>query len=406
MTWQPSDGLSPWYDAISRLLHAGHLASGSDLPALANSVTESLGVHVVIHLADMEQRALRTLETPPGRANPPMPIEGSLAGRAFMMVVPIRSHEPPGRLWLPLVDGTERLGVLEVLPAEGLDPEDDTLRRGCELLASLLGHLIVAKVPYGDTISRSRRSQPLSTAAQLLWRLLPPLTFANGRMVISAILEPCYDVGGDAFDYAVDGDVVRMAVIDAVGHGLDAGLTVAVGLSALRAARIAGSGLVDVAAAADQALTDQFSDVRYATGVLAELDLDTGALSYINAGHPPAVLIRSGRAVAHLQGGRRLPLGLVDGSTAEPATEVLEPRDRVLFYTDGVVEARNADGEPFGVSRLVDVAEKHAAAGLTAPETLRRVSHAIIDHQGGQLQDDATLVLLEWSPPAETDMVP
>jgi len=70
------------------------------------------------------------------------------------------------------------------------------------------------------------------------------------------------------------------------------------------------------------------------------------------------------------------------------------------------VEARNADGEAFGVSRLVDVAEKHAAAGLTAPETLRRVSHAIIDHQGGQLQDDATLVLLEWSPSVETDMVP
>jgi sigma-B regulation protein RsbU (phosphoserine phosphatase) len=406
MTGRPGDGLSPWYDAIARLLHAGHVASGSDLPALANSVMKPLGVHVVIHLADLEQRALRALVTSPGRANPPMPIEGSLAGRAFMMVVPTTSHEPPGRLWLPLVDGTERLGVLEILPAEGLDPEDDTLRRGCDLLASLLGHLIVAKVAYGDTISRSRRSQPLSTAAQLLWRLLPPLTFANGRMVISAILEPCYDVGGDAFDYAVDGDVARLAVIDAVGHGLDAGLTVAVGLSALRAARIAGGGLVEIAAAADEALTGQFADVRFATGVLAELDLDTGTLSYVNAGHPPAVLIRSGRAVAHLQGGRRLPLGLVDGSTAEPATEVLEPGDRVLFYTDGVVEARNADGEAFGVSRLVDVAEKHAAAGLTAPETLRRVSHAIIDHQGGQLQDDATLVLLEWSPSVETDMVP
>ncbi len=405
MTWRPGDGLSPWYDAIARLLHAGHLASGSDLPDLANGVMEPLGVEVVIHLADLEQRSLRALVTPPARALPPLSIEGSLAGRAFMLVVPITSQEPPRRLWLPLVDGTERLGVIEIILGEGIDPEDETLRRGSGLLASLLGHLVVAKVPYGDTISRTRRSQPLSTAAQLLWRLLPPLTFANGRMVLSAILEPSYDVGGDAFDYAVDGDVVRMAVIDAVGHGLDAGITVAVGLSAMRAARTAGSGLVEIAAAADKAITTQFSDVRFATGVLAALNLDTGALSYINAGHPPAVLIRSGRAVAHLQGGRRLPLGLTDGSTVEPATEVLEPGDRVLFYTDGVVEARDADGEPFGVSRLVDVAEKHAAAGLTAPETLRRVSHTVIDHQGGQLQDDATLVLLEWSPPAETDMV-
>jgi phosphoserine phosphatase RsbU/P len=402
----PDDGLPQWHDAVARLLRAGHLATGSDLPALVNSVVEPMGVEAVIHLADLEQRALRALVTPPARARPPVPIEGSLAGRAFMFVVPVTSQEPPRRLWLPLVDGTERLGVLEVILGDGIDPEDGTLRRGCDLLASLLGHLVVAKVAYGDTISRTRRSQPLSTAAQLLWRLLPPLTFANARMVISAILEPCYDVGGDAFDYAVDGDVARLTVIDAVGHGLDAGLTVAVGLSALRAARADGKDLVDVAAAADEALTGQFTDVRFATGVLADLDLNTGTLSYLNAGHPPAVLIRSGRAVAHLQGGRRLPLGLIDGSTAELATEDLEPGDRVLLYTDGVVEARDADGEPFGVARLVDVAEKHAVAGLTAPETLRRVSHALIDYQGGQLQDDATLVLLEWSPPAATDLVP
>ncbi len=191
MTWRPGDGLSPWYDAIARLLHAGHLASGSDLPDLANSVMEPLGVQVVIHLADLEQRSLRALVDSAGRATtaavdrgqPRWP--GVHDGRAdhiaratgTALVALGRRYRAPrrrrGHSW-----------------RRGLDPEDDTLRRGCGLLASLLGHLIVAKVPYGDTISRTRRSQPLSTAAQLLWRLLPPLTFANGRMVISAILEP------------------------------------------------------------------------------------------------------------------------------------------------------------------------------------------------------------------------
>ena len=88
------------------------------------------------------------------------------------------------------------------------------------------------------------------------------------------------------------------------------------------------------------------------------------------------------------------------------ASEILQPGDRVLFYTDGYTEARDAEGEPFGVSRLVDIAEWHAAAGLSTPETLRRLSHAIGEHQGGELHDDATLVLLEWAPAAGRVLLP
>jgi serine phosphatase RsbU (regulator of sigma subunit) len=68
----------------------------------------------------------------------------------------------------------------------------------------------------------------------------------------------------------------------------------------------------------------------------------------------------------------------------------------VLLFTDGVIEARSKVGELFGVDRLADLVAREAAAGQPAPETMRRVMHAILAHQAGALQDDATTMLVEW----------
>jgi serine phosphatase RsbU (regulator of sigma subunit) len=103
-----------------------------------------------------------------------------------------------------------------------------------------------------------------------------------------------------------------------------------------------------------------------------------------------------------------VPLGLghLLDRKVRPAQENLEPGDRLLLYTDGVTEARDVDGAEFGVERLIDLTERHADSGLPPPETLRRVSHAVLEHQGGRLQDDATLLLLEWTAEAQADVVP
>ena len=84
----------------------------------------------------------------------------------------------------------------------------------------------------------------------------------------------------------------------------------------------------------------------------------------------------------------------------------MEPGDRLLLHTDGVTEARAAAGEMFGLSRLADLAERHIGSGLPAVETLRRLSHAVTEHQGGQHQDDATLILVEWSAAAAANSEP
>jgi serine phosphatase RsbU (regulator of sigma subunit) len=227
-------------------------------------------------------------------------------------------------------------------------------------------------------------------------------------MIISVVLEPCYEAGGDGFDYSIDNSLAHLALVDTSGHGLRAGLGAGVALSALRASRRAGGDLVAGGRAVDAAFAEQFGDSRLATAFLAALDLDTGLLSYVNAGHPPPLVVRAGRVVCRLDEGRRLPLGVADprGARSEVATVRLERGDRLLCYTDGITEARRRDGAMFGEEQLVALVEHGGDAGLPAPEVLRRLSHAVLAHLDGPPTDDATLMLVEWSSAAARRILP
>jgi sigma-B regulation protein RsbU (phosphoserine phosphatase) len=397
-----------WFAALRAVLERSHLWTPEDIPASVNAAVAELGLRVRIWLVDYEQVALRALIGAGGETPEPVPVDGSLPGRAFVRVESMPPHGGQGgdrRWWVPMVDGTDRLGVMEFVVSGDGGTDDPEFLRHCELFAGLVGHLLATSSERGDLIDRTRRTRPMSTGSQLLWQLLPPLTASTDRVVTSAILQPCYEVGGDGFDYALDGTTAQLVILDAVGRGLRAGLACAVALAAIRATRNAGKGLDDQARAADAALTEQFTDTRFATALLAELDLETGRLRYLNAGHPAPLLLRRGRFVRELATRGRMPLG-IDDPSAVVAEQVLEPDDRLLLYTDGVTEARTPAGDRFGVDRLVDLAEQHESAGLPAPETLRRLAHAVVDHQSGAPTDDATLMLVQWSNPAALNTVP
>jgi hypothetical protein len=387
-----------WYAALADLLDRSHHATGAELPAEINAALRPLGVTVTIYLVDHEQRRLRPVPEP-GRAAPAsvsgsLPVDEGPAGEAYTAVSTVA--DPPGtRLWIALVDGTERLGVVEIAYA-ALAAGDPGLPGRCARLVGLIGHLVATKSGYGDDLAVVRRSRPMSTAAELLLCLMPPLTFSSRRMVVSAVLEPAYECGGDAFDYAVGPTRAYLATLDAMGHGLRAGLGGAVVLAATRACRRAGAPIEAAAREADSALAGQFDDLRFVTGVLADLDLDTGRLRYLNAGHPEPLLLRGGKVTGALSGGRQLPLGL-GGDRTEVTEEALEPGDRLLFYTDGAVEAPAADGRPLGLDRLIDLVEETAFAGLPTPEALRRLTRNVLTGDDPP-RDDATLMLVEWPP--------
>jgi hypothetical protein len=412
--------VSPGERALSGLLHQAHLAAPQDVPGLLDRHAAELGARdVVAYLADLQQNVLVPFLGAPGpgmtRQVEALEVDSTLAGRAFQHVE-VLTQDIPGhgtRVWLPMLDGTERLGVLGVTIADqaALEDDDGLLRTRLLRYASLGADVVMTKTLYGDTIVRLRRRQDMGLAAEMQWGLLPPLTFASQQVTISGALEPAYEVAGDSVDYAVDPGYARLAVFDGMGHGLTSAHLAVLTVTAYRNARRAGKTLTETAAAIETAVTTVFRGEAFTTGLLVELDTQTGELHWINAGHPTPLLLRQGRLVKSLDLDPALPFGLGELGATSPGrltvgSESLEPGDQVLLYTDGVVEARSPQGAFFGVQRLTDLIARHLASGLPTPEAMRRVVRSLLNHQQGQLTDDATMLLAEWRTDRPTDWLP
>ncbi|KOX05583.1 PP2C family protein-serine/threonine phosphatase [Micromonospora profundi] len=368
-----------------------------ELSLLVTRAAPAIGAtEVVIYLADYTQSSLVPL-LGAGLVRDELTIETTLAGRAFTSLDVQRAAETPDRLWVPLLLGCERLGVLEVVSPDAGDAAMDV---PAWELAVNIAQVLVNRRLYGDVVERMRRRLPMQVAAEIVWGLLPPLTFATDELVITAILEPCYDVGGDIFDYALNGDVLSVGLFDTCGHGIKASTLASLVVSAYRNARRSGLDLADTATSIDRWVHSEHPG-SFATALLAELDRRTGQLRIINAGHPGAMLLRDGKAIRELPGPTALPLGLGYLSAGAPRVhqEELHPGDRILAYTDGITDAKSADGERFGLDRLVDFVGRALNDGLPSPETMRRLVRAVLAYQDDQLDDDATAMFLEWRPP-------
>jgi serine phosphatase RsbU (regulator of sigma subunit) len=403
-----------WARVLTTVIDGSHLVRAEHLSALVDAAVREVGLSAEVLLVDLAERVFTTIGPEAGNR---VAVVGTMPGRAYQLGEILTGTDGTGRVWwVPLLDGTDRVGVLRIGVAPGTDAalvNDATLRRRLWTLAGLMGHVVMAKVVYSDRLRRRRSDGPLSLPSELLWQLLPPRTFATERVVVSALLQPHREVAGDAYDYNVEGDEVDVAVFDAVGHDVHAGVTTALAITAIRNARRAGErDLAAIAAWADDFVAAQAGPLQFATAVLARFDAATGVLHYLLAGHPPPLLLRQGKIVKELTAPPRLPLGVkpLARTASETRTTVmreqLEPGDRLLFYSDGITEARDARGEFFGERRLVEFTEHAAAAELSAPETLRRLGVAVMDHQRGQLQDDATLVLVDWFTEGHQRMFP
>jgi serine phosphatase RsbU (regulator of sigma subunit) len=295
-------------------------------------------------------------------------------------------------MYLPLLDGSDQVGVM-ALTLDSVRADD---RRFLRRLASLVADMLVTKNAYTDQFFQARRREPMSVSAEIQWSLLPPLSMAVPQVEVAGILEPAYRVAGDSFDYALNDNILHMAVIDAMGHGLDAAAMATIAIGAYRHARRVFVSLAEKYAFMDDAISRQFGPDHFVTAQLMHINIATGELELVNAGHPAPLLIRNGRVVRQLESATTLPVGF-GGEAPRVREHMLQPGDRVLCYTDGIIEEHVTGQEPFGEEHLIACINR---LGKEPPEgvraDLRRLSHTLKRERGGRTSDDATLFMIEW----------
>lgn len=361
-------------------------------PLVAGAVNRFGGRNPALLLQDYGQLVLVPL---PGRelaAGEAVPIDGSPAGAAFLRGVPVEVPQADGvRLYLPLLDGGDEAGVLALT----LDAVDDDDRRLLRRFAGLVSDLLITKSGYTDRIFQARRLEPMSLAAEIQWSLLPPLSMTVPEVALAGILEPAYQVAGDSFDYALNHDLLHVATIDAMGHGLDAATMATVAIGAYRHARRADIELAEIYAFMDRAIAEQFGPDHFVTAQMMRLNTSTGHLQWVNAGHPTPLLIRDHVVVERLESATTLPVGF-GGEEPAISERMLRHGDRVLCFTDGLVEEREVGGEQFGEQQLIDWVNCVERSGDGVRAVVRGLSHVLKEKRGGRTSDDATLLLIEW----------
>ena len=184
-----------------------------------------------------------------------------MAGRAFMSGELLVSEPTPTVVSVPLVDGSDRIGLLE------LDYERwDDACPPCSIRSSWCSCWCSWPTAATAIWARARRSEPLSAAAEIQWDLLPPLSCSTSDVAVGGILEPAYSIGGDSFDYALNGRRLEFAIVDAIGHGMSAVLMSAAAINGLRNVRRAGTDVSAAYEQVDRLIATQFGDSYYVTG--------------------------------------------------------------------------------------------------------------------------------------------
>jgi serine phosphatase RsbU (regulator of sigma subunit) len=318
-----------------------------------------------------------------------------------------------------LLEGAPALGP-EIVP-EGLPAFQEQLRRRlpgcfCEplwLRGRVTGLLLCMGTPvapldeiakqgaaalelandYTDFIEAARRRKRTTAAAEIQQNLFPPrIVRIQGAQLAGALL-PTYEVGGDWFDFVDNRDGAWLAIADSAGTGPTAAGLGAAALGGLRAARRSGHTL-------EQALASMHDTVRrlgnpdfHVTAIVARWNAATRRLTWVNCGHPPALLVDADGKLGELDSPPHPALGTAGAEPTFKVTErELRSEERVILVTDGITARRTEGGGRFGLDGI-----RRAIEGIgqpTAAATAMAVLQGVTDCWREPLEDDGTIAVL------------
>jgi len=298
-----------------------------------------------------------------------------------ILSVPLSGHE--GQL----------VGVLQVLnKRSGAFDADDIA------LAETLGAQAGVSLQRARLIEHYVREQEMERAMKIARDIQLALFPGESPRIcgfdVAGFSEPADDTGGDTYDYLfLPNGQWMLAVADASGHGIGPALVIAETRAILRAISLHNHDVSEVLQTANTLLTADL-DGRFVTCFLGLLDPLRAQLRYATAGHGPLLFYDRGRDEFTRTIATGLPLGIMDGvDYADVVAHTFERNDFAAITTDGFFEADNADGELFGVDRMVEILRRDR--DLPAEQMIRNLHEAVLAFTGGRPQsDDLTAIVI------------
>lgn len=340
----------------------------------------------------------RLVEEVVGKAQPALVLDAAyderFAGSASMVSSGIRSV-----VAAPIVDAEGTLGLITLCSRVAVRR---FAQADLDMLVSLASAaaLRVRNVALADELAAKRVVEhELALAHDVQMSLLPRAMPARPGLEIAARLTPARSVGGDLYDFVLDGDRLWFIVADVAGKSIAAALYMAITRALFRATARGAPGVANVATRMNQELARDNDRVMFVTAALGSLDLRTGAITLVDAGHSAALLVDRGGVRDVQEVPKCIALGVVDDATYAEARLPPQPGSTLVLYTDGLTDARAVNGEMFGEARLRAAI---GAAAHDAPDALVTAVVGAVERfaSGAPPEDDLTMLALRFRQPA------
>lgn len=374
---------------FGRALLAANAVDPGELPERMREelIAQTSAIDLGLHLIDYRLKSLRPIG-PFGTADlrRPAPVIGSPLGDSFRLQRVTGDQAPAGQLrHAPVSVRGQRLGVLTgTFPG----PPADTDVRILRSVALAVAHSLLETSAGTDIYEIGRRHARMSVAAEMQWQLLPARAFQTRHFYVAGHLEPALRVAGDAFDFAVNDDVLTLAVIDATTSGGAPSLITTLAVTAIRHARRAELPLAEQASLASDIIWQHTRGDQHVAALFLEVNARTARASVVDAGSP-ALIRRRGQSTATLQLEPQTPLGMFDDARYDAQPVDLRPGDRAYALSDGAYTGNRS------LSHLTDILASETGAHLP-PESIRQLIDELT-HDGQEPEDDITVVCLDWT---------
>jgi serine phosphatase RsbU (regulator of sigma subunit) len=299
----------------------------------------------------------------------------------------------------PLVDGEGTLGLITLCSRIAVrrfeQPDLDMLVSIASAVA-----LRVRNVALADELAARRVVEhELALAHDVQMALLPRPLAARPEVSLGAQLKPARSVGGDLYDFVVDGDRLWFIVADVAGKSIAAALYMAIVRTLFRAVARGAHEVEHVAGRMNRELARDNESLMFVTAAIGCLDVRTGVVALVDAGHTPVVIGGTTAELGVAAVPKCMALGVVADANYTSARLALEPGAMLVLYTDGLTDARDASGAMFGEDRLHQAIAARCAG---TPASLVAGVMAQVEYfaAGAAPEDDLTLLAMQYSGPA------